>query len=117
MFLADETLAQSPETFVRNMCSAIGLPVVDVPKQLLKSRVNISKDVRFQILIRTATRLSKWLRSLRMYSFIDLLKRMGIQGVLYKPLNQGYSLHPHDKAPLFDLLKDEYDFLNVLNRH
>ncbi len=112
-----ETLAQSPKTFVRNMCSAIGLPIADIPEQLLKSRVNISKDVRFQILIRTATRLSTWLRSYRMYSVIDFFKRMGIQKMLYKSLNEKCSLYPYDKALLFDLLKDEYNFLNVLNRH
>jgi len=111
-----KTLAQRPKTFVRNMCSAIGLPVVDIPEELLKKRVNISRDVRSQILMRGATKLSKWLRSLRMYSLIDLLKRIGIQRMLYKPLNRGYSLHSDDKALLLDLLKDEYDFLNVLNR-
>jgi len=99
------------------MCSALGLPVVDVPKQLLKSRVNISRDVRFQILMRGATRLSKYLRSHRMYPVIDLFKRMGIKRMLYKPLNEEYSLRPQDKTLLFNLLKDEYDFLNVLNRH
>ena len=112
-----ETLAQSPEIFVRNMCSAIGLPIVDVPEQLFRRKVNISRDVRSQILIRTAMRLSKRLRSHRMYPVIDLFKRMGIQRILYKPLNKGYSLHPQDRAMLFTLLKDEYDFLNVLNRH
>lgn len=109
-----KTLAQSPKAFVQNMCFAIGLPVADVPEQLFKKRVNISRDVRSQILIRTVMRLSKWLRSHRMYPVIDLFKRMGIQRMVYKPLNAGYSFPPQDKALLFDLLKDEYDFLNLL---
>jgi len=117
VILYHEPLAQSPEIFVRNMCSAIGLPVVRIPQQLLKTRMNISRDVRSQILIRTATRLSNWLRSYRIYSVIDLLKRIGIQKMLYKPLNEGYWLHARDKGLLFDLLIDEYDFLNGPNRH
>lgn len=82
VILYHEILAQSPKTFVRNICSSIRLSIVDIPEQLLKGRVNISKDVRFQILIRTATSLSSWLRSHRMYSVIDLFKRMGIQMML-----------------------------------
>lgn len=115
IILHHEALDQDPHSFVSDMCSAIGLPLVNIPERLLKTRVNIGRDVRSQILIRIATRLSNWLRSYQMYSVIDFVKRMGIRRMLYKPLNEGYSLHPRDKAMLFELLKEEYDFLSFLN--
>ena len=110
-----ETLGFDPPEFARQLCSIIKVPYIAAPEALLRSRVNKGRDVRFAVLTRIMSKISRKIRSCRLYPIMELAKRMGIQKLLYKPLSGENLPSSEAETMLFNLLREEYRFLSSLN--
>jgi len=113
--LSYEILRLDPLKFVKQICLAMEIPYASVPEALLRRKVNKSRDVRFPMVMQVMNKILRQIRSLRLYPIMEFAKRVGIQKLLYTPLNVDNLSNSEEKKMLFDILEEEYRFLSSLN--
>lgn len=114
-FLSYEALTRDPLEFTRQICSLLELQYIAPSEALLSNKVNAGRGVRSMILMRFLQRIIKQMRVLRLYSLLEDAKSIGLQKLLYKPLDKQNFLSQEAEKILSDALADEFVFLATLS--
>jgi len=79
-FLPMEQLEEDPERYVRKLCDVLNLEFTGVPNLGASYQASVAPSSTFA---RLGRRTADWFRSRRIYSIVNLAKRMGLQRIFF----------------------------------